>query len=55
MPSWGGKIPEYQIWELVAFIGSMNNEQPQSATPPRTDMLEKNPQTIQNKRPGVTK
>jgi cytochrome c oxidase cbb3-type subunit III len=23
MPSWGGRIPEYQIWQLVAYVRSM--------------------------------
>lgn len=55
MPAWGGRIPEYQIWQLVAYIRSLNNEQPKSATGDRTDDIEKNPGTIQNKVPGVTK
>jgi cytochrome c oxidase cbb3-type subunit 3 len=55
MPTWGGKIPEYQIWQLVAYIGSLNGEQPQSATPKRNDTIEVNPQMIQNKVKGVTK
>jgi cytochrome c oxidase cbb3-type subunit 3 len=55
MPTWGAKIPEYQIWQLVAYIRSMNGQQPSSATPRRADMLEPTPQTIQNKVPGVTK
>ena len=24
MPSWGGRIPEYQIWELVSFVRSLS-------------------------------
>lgn len=55
MPAWGGRIPEYQIWQLVAYVRSMNGEQPTSATPTRPDSIEQNPQTIQNKVPGVTK
>jgi hypothetical protein len=55
MPTWGAKIPEYQVWQLVAYIRSMNGQQPSSATPRRSDMLEPTPQTIQNKVPGVTK
>ncbi len=55
MPAWGGRIPEYQVWELVAFIRSMNKEQPSAATPDRTDMIEPNPHTIENKVHGVTK
>lgn len=32
MPSWGTKIPEEQIWELVAYIKSMGT--PQEPDPP---------------------
>jgi cytochrome c oxidase cbb3-type subunit 3 len=31
MPAWGGRIPEYQIWQIMAFIQSMNGQQPTSA------------------------
>ena len=55
MPTWGGRIPENQIWQLVAYIRSMNQEQPQAATAKRIDILEPNPQTIHNKVPGGTK
>ena len=54
MPAWGGYIPEYQIWQLVTYIRSLNQEEPQSATPPRTDNLEVHP-TIQNRVPGATR
>ncbi len=55
MPTWGGRIPEYQIWQIVAYVRSMNHEQPKSATPPRTDTLEQKSNNIKNKVPGVTK
>ena len=32
MPAWGTKIPEQQIWELVAYIKSMGT--PQEPDPP---------------------
>ncbi len=54
MPTWGGRIPEYQIWQLVAFIRSMNHEEPTSATPVRSDTLEVQP-TLKNRVKGVTK
>jgi cytochrome c oxidase cbb3-type subunit III len=53
MPTWGGRIPENQIWQIVAYVKSMNQEQPQSATPKRLDTLEPNPQTLRNPAPGV--
>ncbi len=55
MPTWGGRIPENQVWQIVAFVRSMNQEQPQSATPKRLDTIEPNPQMIHNKVAGVTK
>jgi cytochrome c oxidase cbb3-type subunit 3 len=55
MPTWGGRIPEYQIWQIVAYVRSMNNLEPHSATPARDDNIEKNPQDIKNKVWGVTK
>lgn len=33
MPAWGLKIPQQQIWELVAYIKSMGS--PQEPDPPR--------------------
>lgn len=55
MPTWGKRIPEYQIWQIVAFVRSLNNEEPQSATPARTDSIQKDPSTINNKVWGATK
>jgi cytochrome c oxidase cbb3-type subunit 3 len=55
MPTWGGRIPENQIWQIVAYVRSMNHEEPQAATPQRPDTLETNPQTIRNPVPGSAK
>jgi len=46
MPAWGGRIPEYQIWQLVTFVRSLNNLEPKSATPPRNDTIEQDPHTL---------
>ena|ERR1051326_3219497 len=54
MPSWGGRIPEYQIWQLVAYVRSLSHLEPQSASPVRADSLEVHP-TIQDKRQGETR
>ena len=54
MPTWGGRIPEYQIWQIIAFVRSMNQKEPKAATPARTDEIQVQP-TIQNRRYGVTK
>lgn len=55
MPSWGARIPEYQIWQIIAFVESLNNKQPKSVISPRQDTIEQNPQTLQNKVQGVTR
>ena len=55
MPSWGGRIPEYQIWQIVAYVRSLNGLQPTSATPTRPDTIETNPQNLQNRTSGETK
>jgi cytochrome c oxidase cbb3-type subunit 3 len=55
MPAWGGRIPEYQIWQIVAFVRSMNGLQPSSATAARPDSIETNPQNLQKRVPGETK
>jgi cytochrome c oxidase cbb3-type subunit III len=54
MPAWGGRIPQYQVWQIVAFIRSMNGQQPRSATASRRDAIETNPQTIVNRVSGKT-
>ena len=40
MPSWGGRIPESQIWQLVAFVRSLSGKEPLNATGSRSDHLE---------------
>ena len=43
MPTWGGRIPAYQIWQLVTYIRSMNQQEPTAATPARSDEIETQP------------
>jgi len=40
MPSWGGRIPAYQIWQLVAYVRSMSGNEPPTATPGRSNQME---------------
>jgi cytochrome c oxidase cbb3-type subunit III len=40
MPSWGGRIPESQIWQLVAYVRSLSGSEPPNATSARSDYLE---------------
>ena len=39
MPSFGGKIPEYQVWELVAYVRSMSGQLPSDVAPSRSDEM----------------
>ncbi len=43
MPAWGGKIPEYQVWELVAYVRSLSGLVPKTAAPGRSDDLSATP------------
>ena len=55
MPAWGGRIPEYQIWQIVTWIRSMNQLEPKAATPVRADTPEQKSGTILNQPQRVTK
>ena len=37
MPSFRGRIPEYQVWQIVAYVRSMAGLAPSSAAPNRDD------------------
>jgi cytochrome c oxidase cbb3-type subunit 3 len=39
MPSWRGRIPDDQVWQLVAYIQSMSGQAPQTAMPGRDDHM----------------
>jgi len=43
MPSWRGKIPDYQVWEIVAYVRSLSGQVPQDAAPGRDDSMEGKP------------
>jgi cytochrome c oxidase cbb3-type subunit 3 len=55
MPSWGARIPEYQIWQLTAYIRSLNQLEPKAATPARADMIEKDPKSVPHPSLGASK
>jgi cytochrome c oxidase cbb3-type subunit III len=40
MPSFGGKIPDYQVWELVAYVRSMSGQLPTDVAPGRSDEIQ---------------
>jgi cytochrome c oxidase cbb3-type subunit 3 len=37
MPSFRGKIPDYQVWQLSAYVRSMSGQVPSDAAPGRSD------------------
>jgi cytochrome c oxidase cbb3-type subunit 3 len=41
MPAWGGKIPEYQVWQIVTYVESLKGDRPISSPPgPREEHLQ---------------
>jgi cytochrome c oxidase cbb3-type subunit 3 len=51
MPAWGTKIPQDQIWQLVAYIKSMGT--PLEPDPPVEPAHEQQPNPQQESKPGV--
>jgi cytochrome c oxidase cbb3-type subunit 3 len=43
MPSFAGKIPNYQVWQLVGYVRSMSGLLPKDAAPARDDHMQLNP------------
>jgi cytochrome c oxidase cbb3-type subunit III len=43
MPSFRGKIPDDQIWEIAAYVRSMSGNVPASAAPSRNDDMQSRP------------
>jgi cytochrome c oxidase cbb3-type subunit III len=43
MPSFGGHIPDDQVWQLVAYVRSMSGLVPQDAAPSRNDDIQSKP------------
>jgi cytochrome c oxidase cbb3-type subunit III len=43
MPTFGGKIPEQQIWQIAAYVRSMSGNAPKPARPSRNDGLNPGP------------
>lgn len=39
MPSFAGKIPDYQVWELAAYVRSMSGQLPSDVAPSRSDHM----------------
>jgi cytochrome c oxidase cbb3-type subunit 3 len=39
MPAFGGKIPDYQVWELAAYVRSLSGQLPATIAPSRSDQM----------------
>ena len=40
MPSWGGRVPEYQIWQLVTYVRSVGGFEGKVASPSRAEGMQ---------------
>ncbi len=40
MPAFHGKLPDYQVWQLAAYVRSMSGQVPKDAAPSRNDDLQ---------------
>ncbi|HYG97530.1 MAG TPA: c-type cytochrome [Terriglobales bacterium] len=52
MPSFRGKIPEYQVWWLVAYVRSMSGNVPKDAAPSRSDHMSANKPELRKEKEG---
>lgn len=39
MPSFAGRIPDYQVWEIAAYVRSMSGQLPSDVAPSRSDHM----------------
>ena len=54
MPAFGGRVPEQQVWQLVAYVQSMSGNVPKDAAPARNDdMSTVKPEMRREPRPAV--
>ena len=42
MPAFGAKVPDQQVWQLVAYVQSLSGQVPQDAAPGRNDGMSVN-------------
>ena len=50
MPSFRGKLPDYQIWQIVAYVRSMSGQASKNAAPSRDDDMQyKKPENSKEK------
>jgi cytochrome c oxidase cbb3-type subunit 3 len=52
MPSFGGKIPEAQVWQIVAYVRSMSGQLGTATAPGRSDGIQRGtagPESLRNR------
>ena len=50
MPSFRGKLPDYQVWQLAAYVRSLSGQVPKDAAPSRDDNMQyKKPENSKEK------
>jgi len=56
MPSFGGKIPEQELWQIVGYVESLSGDAPKDAAPARDDDMQAAPPEVsrQTKAPVQT-
>ena len=52
MPAWRNKIPDAQVWQIVAYVQSMSGQASQPSMPSRSDHMRSG--TPENNRPAQT-
>jgi cytochrome c oxidase cbb3-type subunit 3 len=40
MPSFRGKLPDYQVWQIAAYVRSLSGQTPKTAAPSRDDDMQ---------------
>jgi cytochrome c oxidase cbb3-type subunit 3 len=55
MPSFRGKIPDSQVWQLVSYVRSMSGQVPKDASPGRSDDMNTQSEPEQLVEPSQTK
>ena len=49
MPSFRGRIPDFQVWQIVAYVRSMSGLVPMDAAPGRNDAMQaKEPEAMKD-------
>jgi len=51
MPTFGHRIPQQQVWQIVAYVRSLSGQLPKDASPSRPDSMRMNPAPVEMKNP----